>query len=78
MVGTTGRLHVRYGARGSYFLVVDDRRAGRLLQEKTFADRRAALAARFSAERSRDDGSDVEVVVLAATSHEALTKMDAR
>ena len=62
----------------SYFLVVYDRRAGHLLRDEEFVDRRDALSARFAAESQLEHGSDVEVVVLGAKSHDALARTHAR
>ncbi|MFE2915740.1 hypothetical protein [Kitasatospora indigofera] len=59
-------------------LVVYDRAAGRLLDERQFDSRRDALAARFVAERRYGDDSNVEVVVLGAASRSDLLRTHAR
>lgn len=61
----------------THFLVVFERPAGRLVRLEPFTDPRAALEARFRAEREHR-GSDVEVVVLTAESADALRNTHAR
>ncbi len=62
----------------SYFLLVYDRRRGQLLEERSFTDGRAALAARFATEKQYPRDSDVEIVVIGAPSREALTRSHGR
>ena len=61
-----------------YFLLVFDRREGRLLNETDFQDSKQALAARFAAERLHRGMPDVEVVVLGAESRDVLRQTHAR
>lgn len=61
-----------------HFLLVFDRKQGRVLREETFEDERAALAERFRTERLHKDQPDIEVVVLGADSAEALRRTHAR
>ncbi len=67
-----------YGAGVSYFLLVYNRRQGCLLDERVFTDRHEALTSRFAAERQYPPATDVEVVVVAASSREALAKTHGR
>lgn len=61
------------------FLVVYRRSTGQLLGlEDLGTDMAAALVKRFAAERERQAEPDVEVVLLSATSREALTRTHAR
>jgi hypothetical protein len=62
----------------SYYLLVYDRGDGRLLEERSFVSRREALTARFDAEARRLPGSDIEVVVLGASSRDALQRTHGR
>jgi hypothetical protein len=61
-----------------HFLVVYDRRRGRVvrLQDYNVADQ--ALTARFEAEREYSDQPDIEVVVLGAESRQALAHTHSR
>jgi len=63
----------------AHYLLVYDRAAGRVLRERTFDSRAEALRARFEAEREhRDDGGNVEVVVLSAQSRNDLLQTHSR
>ncbi|WP_455362263.1 hypothetical protein [Streptomyces sp. SYSU K21746] len=59
-------------------LVVYDRAAGRLLQEREFERRQDALAARFTAERCHKNDANIEVVVLVAQNRSDLLRTHAR
>jgi hypothetical protein len=61
-----------------HFLLVFDRREGRVLSKQEFDTRSAAMAGRFEAERLHKDNPDVEVVVLGAKSVDALKRTHAR
>jgi hypothetical protein len=62
-----------------YTLVVYDRAAGRLVDERTFERRADAMGARFAAERShRGSKGNIEVVVLAARSRDDLIRTHSR
>jgi hypothetical protein len=61
-----------------HFLLVYERPAAKLLSMVEFADRGAALDARFAAERAHRGNSDIEVVVLSAKSEEVLRHTHAR
>jgi hypothetical protein len=60
------------------FLLVFDRREGRVLSKQEFDTRTAAMAGRFAAERLHKDNPDIEVVVLGAKSVDALKHTHAR
>ena len=64
----------------TYFLLVYDQKAGRVLEEEEFkeTDRAAALRARFAREAVYSNDPNVEIVVLAAESREALARTHAR
>lgn len=61
-----------------HFVLIFDRRSGRVLREEEFTDARAAMYERFAAERLHRGNPDVEVVVLGAESAEALRNTHAR
>ncbi len=61
-----------------HFLLVFDRREGRVLSKQEFDTRSAAMAGRFEAERLHKDNPDIEVVVLGAQSDDALRRTHAR
>jgi hypothetical protein len=62
----------------TYFLLVFDRRKGRLTAEpQEFADSATAVRARFAVEAA-DHDPDLEVVVLGAANREALEKTHSR
>lgn len=61
-----------------HFLLVYDRRAGRIVHEQAFGDVKDALAERFRMERLHRANGDIEVVVLSAESREALERTHAR
>lgn len=62
-----------------YTLVVYDRAKAGLLAERAFDSKAEALAARFEAEADyRQDGENIEVVVLAAESREDLMRTHSR
>jgi hypothetical protein len=62
----------------NHYLLVYDRRQGRILETELFSDRRAALRGRFAAEREHAGDENIEVVVLGARSWEALKHTHAR
>ena len=61
-----------------HFLLVFDRLHGRLLSVRAFDDHRQALVERFRAEREHRTDADIEVVVLTASSQDALRRTHAR
>lgn len=61
-----------------HYLLVFDRSAGRLLEQKEYADNAVALAARFELERRYADDPNVEIVVMTADSLDALRATHAR
>ena len=62
-----------------YTLVIYDRAAGRLLDRQSFSRRGDALKARFRAEGAhRGQENNIEVVVLAARSEDALMRTHSR
>ncbi|MCX4386943.1 hypothetical protein OG777_08380 [Micromonospora peucetia] len=62
----------------NHYLVVFDRRAGKIVRSSEFSDAGRALDARFQAEVEYQANKDVEVVVLGAASWDALIKTHAR
>jgi hypothetical protein len=60
------------------YLLVYDRARGKLLEEREFADRAAALKARFQLERRHLGDRDIEIVVLGAESAEAIRRTHTR
>ncbi|HVF05113.1 MAG TPA: hypothetical protein VNA20_09750 [Frankiaceae bacterium] len=61
-----------------HFLLVFDRREGRLLREDAFDDPNEALRERFRTERLNRANQDIEVVVLSADSPAALRHTHSR
>lgn len=61
-----------------HYLMVFHRPSGRVVYSAEYTDRHEALRARFDAEREYLDESDIEVVVLAADSKDALKRTHAR
>lgn len=61
-----------------HYLLVYDRRLGSLLREEVFLDGGKALDRRFQLEPAYKDDADVEIVVLSASSREALLATHAR
>jgi len=61
-----------------HFLLVFDRREGRVLSQQEFDTRSAAMAGRFEAERLHKGNPDIEVVVLGAQSVAELKRTHAR
>ena len=61
-----------------HYLVVYDRRRGKILERASYHDSSLALNARFAAEREHRGQPDIEVVVLSAESWEALARTHAR
>jgi hypothetical protein len=63
----------------NYFLLVYDRAAGKLREERQFDQRAEALQARFAVEKlHRAEGEDLEVVVVGAQSRDDLLRTHAR
>jgi hypothetical protein len=62
----------------AHFLLVYDRRQGRLLREERFDDASAALDERFRAEKAHRGDQDIEVVVLGADTSADLRRTHAR
>jgi hypothetical protein len=62
----------------TYFLIVYDRSIGVLQSVVGWDSREDALTARFEVEAARPAGSDIEVVVVAASSMEALERTHGR
>lgn len=61
-----------------HYLVVYDRRLGKILEHASYRDSSQALAARFDAERGHRGEQDIEVVVLSAGSWDELAHTHAR
>jgi hypothetical protein len=61
-----------------HYLLIYDRREGRIVRRRRFDDPDVALTARFAAEREFREASDVEIVVLGAESLAALRQTHAR
>lgn len=61
-----------------HYLVVYDRRKGKILRHASYFDSSRALNARFDAERDYRGQPDIEVVVLSAESWESLAHTHAR
>jgi hypothetical protein len=61
-----------------HYLLVYDRREGRIVRRRRFDDPNVALTARFTAEREFRDAPDMEIVVLGAESLAALRQTHAR
>lgn len=62
----------------THYLIVFDRAAGHVVRNDAFTDRHEALRERFKAERAYQGDGDIEIVVLAADSPDALIKTHAR
>lgn len=64
----------------TYFLLVYDRKAGRIIDRHEYAekDRAKALQERFRLEATHRDHQDIEIVVLGAESEDALRKTHGR
>jgi hypothetical protein len=60
------------------YLVIYNRREGRIIRHRHFQGSGSALAARFKAEAEFLDDSDVEIVVLGAESWEAVQNTHSR
>jgi hypothetical protein len=61
-----------------HYLVIYDRRQGRIIRHHRFRASAQALAARFDAEREFREEPDIEVVVLGAESWDALARTHSR
>jgi hypothetical protein len=61
-----------------HYLVVYDRRRGKILKHASYYDSNRALNARFDAEREYRGQQDIEVVVLSAESWQSLAHTHAR
>lgn len=61
-----------------HYLVVFNRRSGSIVRFSEFAQANEALTARFDAESEFFDDADIEVVVLGASSKDALRRTHAR
>jgi hypothetical protein len=55
-----------------HYLVIYDRRAGKIIRHHQYADPQIALTARFAAEREFREQQEIEIVVLGADSWDAL------
>ncbi|GGO27140.1 hypothetical protein GCM10010116_54470 [Microbispora rosea subsp. aerata] len=62
----------------NHYLLVYDRRHGRILHAQPYRNTRDALRGRFAAERQHLGNPDIEVVVLGARSWDALKHTHAR
>jgi cytochrome P450 len=60
------------------YLVIYNRRAGRIVRHQSFLKPQRALTARFEAEREFRDDPDIEIVVLAADSWDSLPRTHSR
>jgi hypothetical protein len=60
------------------YLLIYNRRAGKIIRHRRYQSTNTALAARFEAEREFREEPDVEIVVLGADSWEALKETHAR
>lgn len=61
-----------------HYLVIYNRRAGKIIRHQRFQAPGTALAARFEAERELRDEPDIEIVVLSADSWGALKQTHSR
>lgn len=61
-----------------HYLVVYNRRRGRIIRHNAYRTAELALTARFDAEREFRDEPDVEIVVLGAESWDALRRTHSR
>lgn len=62
----------------NHYLLIYDRRAGKIIRHRRFDVAGTALSARFEAEREFREQPDIEVVVLGADSWDALKQTHAR
>jgi hypothetical protein len=62
----------------NHYLVVFDRSQGKVRRHKQYADRNAAIEARFKAEREHAGNPDIEVVVLGARSWDDVKRTHSR
>ena len=67
-----------YDSVVAHFLLIYDRKAGKLLRMQEFASSAEALDVRFAAERENDLDPNVEVVVISAASEAALRQSHGR
>jgi hypothetical protein len=61
-----------------HYLVIYNRRAGKIVRRQWFQTSDTAMAARFEAEREFREEPDLEIVVLGADSWEALRQTHSR
>ena len=61
-----------------HYLLIYDRRRGKIVRHRGYREADAALQARFDAEREFIGNSDIEVVVLGAESWEGLPETHGR
>jgi hypothetical protein len=61
-----------------HYLVIYNRREGKIIRRNQFPRSGKALAARFEAEREFADDPDIEIVVLGADSWDALQRTHSR
>jgi hypothetical protein len=64
--------------RVRHYLVIYDRRAGKIIRHRRYLKPDQALTARFGAEREHRDEPDIEVVVLSAESWAAVQQTHSR
>lgn len=62
----------------NHYLVVFDRSRGEVLRRQRYSDPNDALTARFAEERKHGGASNIEVVVLGATSWESVRRTHRR
>lgn len=62
----------------AHFLLIYDRKAGKLLHKEEFASDAAALQARFAAEAEYGLDENIEIVAISAASEEQLKKSHGR
>lgn len=61
-----------------HYLLIYDRRKGRIIRHRAYHEASSALTARFAAEREYGGDPDIEVVVLGAESWESVAHTHAR
>lgn len=61
-----------------HYLLIYNRRAGKIIRHHHFRTSAQALAARFEAEREFGENPDIEVVVLGAESWDSLSRTHGR
>jgi hypothetical protein len=61
-----------------HYLVIYNRRAGKIIRHRHYQNSSRALTARFEAEREFRDDPDIEIVVLGAESWDSLLQTHAR